>query len=136
MLASTLANALIIIAGQRLVLDLRRVSRPASLSTTHVGREVDRAIAALREPGAPSPIVFADGDPDASFASSDLAGPHAPRRRRREEVEVEEATESEDEDERKRRDRGEDASGAIELVVLRARPGARGPSSPLSSSSV
>ena len=51
MLASTLANALIIIAGQRLVLDLRRVSRPASLSTTHVGREVDRAIAALRDSG-------------------------------------------------------------------------------------
>ena len=82
MLANTLTNALIIIAGQRLILDLRAVSGGRGpLTTTRVGREVDRAFAdlhlfptssrsgdgnvdiggALRTP---SPIRFADGDPD------------------------------------------------------------------------
>ena len=59
-----------IVAGQRLVLDLRKVSADDALSTTRVGREVDRAIEALRadlshSPSrSPSPILFADAAHD------------------------------------------------------------------------
>lgn len=50
-----------IVAGQRLVLDLRMVTdEHDGLSTTRVGREVERAIEALARPRSPSPIVFVD----------------------------------------------------------------------------
>ena len=51
-----------IAAGQRLVLDLRKVSSEDTLSTTRIGREVERAIEALPHTRSrePSPIVFAD----------------------------------------------------------------------------
>ena len=47
MLSNSLTNSLLIIAGQRLVLDLRRVSGRDAITSTRVGREVDRALAAL-----------------------------------------------------------------------------------------
>ena len=66
--ATTLENStaerrsrLMIVAGQRLVLDLRKVTDAHDgLSTTRVGREVERAIEALGPSRSPSPIVFVD----------------------------------------------------------------------------
>ncbi|KAI0682617.1 hypothetical protein C8Q76DRAFT_321864 [Earliella scabrosa] len=75
LLANTFTLCLMLVAGQRLVLDLRKVSADDALSTTRVGREVDRAIEALRadlshSPSrSPSPILFADD-------AHDGAAPH------------------------------------------------------------
>lgn len=60
MLSNTFTLCLMTATGQRLVLDLRKVSTDDSLSTTRVGREVERAIEALPPSRSPSPIVFAD----------------------------------------------------------------------------
>ena len=60
MLATTFTLCLMIAAGQRLVLDLRKVSSDDSLSTTRVGREVNRAIEAMAPSRSPSPIIFAE----------------------------------------------------------------------------
>ncbi|KAI9064914.1 hypothetical protein FKP32DRAFT_1675297 [Trametes sanguinea] len=51
---------LMIVAGQRLVLDLRKETDYNSLSTTRLGREIERAIEALPRSRTPSPIVFVD----------------------------------------------------------------------------
>ncbi|KAM5534441.1 hypothetical protein V8D89_011908 [Ganoderma adspersum] len=67
MLATTFTLCLMIAAGQRLVLDLRKVSSDDALSTTRVGREVDRAIEAMASSRSPSPIIFAER----SLASQD-----------------------------------------------------------------
>ena len=70
LLANTFTLCLMLVAGQRLVLDLRKVSADDALSTTRVGREVDRAIEALRADLAhspsrsPSPILFAEAAHD------------------------------------------------------------------------
>ncbi len=60
MLANNFTLCLMIAAAQRLVLDLRKVSSDDTLSTTRVGREVERAIEAMPRSREPSPIVFAD----------------------------------------------------------------------------
>ncbi|PIL37512.1 hypothetical protein GSI_01206 [Ganoderma sinense ZZ0214-1] len=67
LLGTSFTLCLMIPAGQRLVLDLRKVSSNDSLSTTRVGREVDRAIEAMAPSRTPSPIVFAER----SLASND-----------------------------------------------------------------
>ena len=50
------------VAAQRLVLDLRKDTDFDELSTTRVGREVERAIEALPRSRSPSPIVFVEVD--------------------------------------------------------------------------
>ncbi|KAI0737698.1 hypothetical protein C8Q80DRAFT_1055307, partial [Daedaleopsis nitida] len=64
MVANSFTLSVVIVAGQRLVLDLRKVSTSDELSTTRVGREVNRAIGALPHTSSrarsPSPLVFAD----------------------------------------------------------------------------
>ncbi|RPD66806.1 hypothetical protein L227DRAFT_569020 [Lentinus tigrinus ALCF2SS1-6] len=62
MLGNNFTLCLMIVVGQRLVLDLRKVSSDDTLSTTRVGREVERAIEAMPHPRSreSSPIVFAD----------------------------------------------------------------------------
>ncbi|KAI0638558.1 hypothetical protein C8Q77DRAFT_1154181 [Trametes polyzona] len=61
MLSTSFTLCLMIVAGQRLVLDLRKVTDAHDgLSTTRVGREVERAIEALGPSRSPSPIVFVD----------------------------------------------------------------------------
>ncbi|KAI0832806.1 hypothetical protein BC628DRAFT_1415050 [Trametes gibbosa] len=61
MLSTSFTLCLMIVAGQRLVLDLRKVTGEFDgLSTTRVGREVERAIDALPRSRSPSPIVFVD----------------------------------------------------------------------------
>ncbi len=60
MLANTFTLCLMIAAGQRLVLDLRKVSSSDALSTTRVGREIERAIEAMAPSRSPSPIIFAE----------------------------------------------------------------------------
>ncbi|KAI0758085.1 hypothetical protein C8Q74DRAFT_1390378 [Fomes fomentarius] len=69
MLANTFTLCLMVSAGQRLVLDLRKVSNDDRLSTTHIRREVSRAVDALRlsRTRSPSPIVFSD--PSCAWAS-------------------------------------------------------------------
>ncbi|RDX53728.1 hypothetical protein OH76DRAFT_1144380 [Lentinus brumalis] len=69
MLANNFTLCLMIAAAQRLVLDLRKVSSDDTLSTTRVGREVERAIEAMPRSREPSPIVFAErviASPEAS----------------------------------------------------------------------
>ncbi|KAI8982753.1 hypothetical protein BD414DRAFT_548706, partial [Trametes punicea] len=61
MLSTTFTLCLMIVAGQRLVLDLRKETDHDDLSTTRVGREIERAIEALPRSRSPSPIVFAEG---------------------------------------------------------------------------
>ncbi|KAH9927078.1 uncharacterized protein BXZ73DRAFT_102674 [Epithele typhae] len=66
-LVATFTLTLMIVAGQRLVLDLRHVNRGRSFTTTRLGREVDRALeAAARDPRTSS-IRFAV--PDSERAS-------------------------------------------------------------------
>ncbi|KAL7282681.1 hypothetical protein ACG7TL_004155 [Trametes sanguinea] len=60
MLSNTFTLCLMIVAGQRLVLDLRKETDYNSLSTTRLGREIERAIEALPPSRTPSPIVFVD----------------------------------------------------------------------------
>ena len=60
MLGNTFTLCLMIAAGQRLVLDLRKISTDDTLSTTRIGREVERAIEAMATARPPSPIVFAE----------------------------------------------------------------------------
>ncbi|KAI0355316.1 hypothetical protein OH77DRAFT_1479766 [Trametes cingulata] len=60
MLSSSFTLCLMIVAGQRLVLDLRKVTDHDGLSTTRVGREIERAIEALPRSRSRSPIVFVD----------------------------------------------------------------------------
>ncbi|EJF62251.1 hypothetical protein DICSQDRAFT_161121 [Dichomitus squalens LYAD-421 SS1] len=60
MLANSFTLCLMISAGQRLVLDLRKISTDDALSTTRIGREVERAIEAMATARSPSPIVFAE----------------------------------------------------------------------------
>ncbi len=73
MLANTFTLCLMVSAGQRLVLDLRKVSSDDALSTTQIRREVSRAVDALRlsRTRSPSPIVFSD--PSCTCASLSLA---------------------------------------------------------------
>ncbi len=53
--------SLLIVAAQRLVLDLRKVTdEHDEVSTTRVGREVERAVQALPRSRSASPIVFVD----------------------------------------------------------------------------
>lgn len=92
MLASTFTLCVLISANLRLVLDLRQVSRSDDLSTTRVGREVDRAIRALphthpRRSRSRSTLVFADEDESEWPTSSDSAGEPGPSSPRRADVE-------------------------------------------------
>lgn len=132
MLANSLTNCLIIIAGQRLVLDLRRVSGRGTLTTTRVGREVDRAFAALRgafrthaageaprAPRPPSSIRFAHSDPDLSALPSPASARAPPRREASDGTTLRDAGD----DDRMYSDDDDDAAHdgdaeAMELVVL------------------
>lgn len=59
--ASRFTLSLLIVAAQRLVLDLRKVTdEHDEVSTTRVGREVERAVQALPRSRSASPIVFVD----------------------------------------------------------------------------
>ncbi|KAI0375966.1 hypothetical protein BV20DRAFT_960051 [Pilatotrama ljubarskyi] len=75
MLSSSFTLCLMIVAGQRLVLDLRKVTDHDGLSTTRVGREIERAIEALPRSRSPSPIMFVDRSVGASPATSGVP-PH------------------------------------------------------------
>ncbi|KAH9854967.1 hypothetical protein C2E23DRAFT_901880 [Lenzites betulinus] len=69
MLSNSFTLCLLIVAGQRLVLDLRKVTDAHDgPSTTRVGREVERAIEALPPSRSPSPIVFVAQSLDAVSA--------------------------------------------------------------------
>ncbi|KAI0677173.1 hypothetical protein C8Q78DRAFT_960801, partial [Trametes maxima] len=57
---SAFTLCLMIVASQRLVLDLRKVTEHDGLSTTRVGREVERAMGALPRSRSPSPILFVE----------------------------------------------------------------------------
>lgn len=59
---SSFTLCLMNVAAQRLVLDLRKDTDFDGLSTTRVGREVERAIEALPRSRSPSPIVFVEVD--------------------------------------------------------------------------
>ncbi|KAH9899472.1 hypothetical protein C8Q73DRAFT_322722 [Cubamyces lactineus] len=86
MLSNSFTLCLMNVAAQRLVLDLRKETDFDGLSTTRVGREVERAIEALPRSRSPSPIVFVEVDsavylPRANAAlgrSSYLNESHAP----------------------------------------------------------
>ncbi|KAI0650364.1 hypothetical protein C8Q79DRAFT_381243 [Trametes meyenii] len=60
MLSNQFTLCLMIVASQRLVLDLRKVTEHDGLSTTRVGREVERAMDALPRSRTPSPILFVE----------------------------------------------------------------------------
>ncbi|CDO69589.1 hypothetical protein BN946_scf184759.g29 [Trametes cinnabarina] len=62
MLSNTFTLCLMIVAGQRLVIDLRKETNYDSLSSTRLGREIERAIEALPRSRSPSPIIFVDGE--------------------------------------------------------------------------
>ncbi|OBZ70481.1 hypothetical protein A0H81_09761 [Grifola frondosa] len=93
MLANSFTLTLITIAGQRLVLGLRKIGGLEEVSTTRVGREVERAIDALPPSRSPSPIVFElpmsgpmpvrRPDPGAIFNDSPLEMVRLGRSRRR-----------------------------------------------------
>ncbi|KAL1944119.1 hypothetical protein VTO73DRAFT_3304 [Trametes versicolor] len=61
LLSTSFTLSLLIVAAQRLVLDLRKVTdEHDEVSTTRVGREVERAVQALPRSRSASPIVFVD----------------------------------------------------------------------------
>ncbi|KAI0775864.1 hypothetical protein BD413DRAFT_470108, partial [Trametes elegans] len=78
MLSNTFTLCLMIVTGQRLVLDLRKVTDDDDVSTTRVGREVERALSALPRSRSPSPIVF-NAAPSVCSAPTTPAPSPAPR---------------------------------------------------------